>query len=541
MRKRIWIRFVSIGFCLSFLVAPAFAPAASAQQFGYAITDLGPASVPGLAGPTWMGSIYTGGTYTLGINAAGDVVGASPTAAGNVHAALFHNGQVIDLGTLGGLTSEASGINKAGLIVGNSQIASGSVHAFLYSNSVMTDLGTLGGANSYATAINDAGQIVGRSETSDGTAHAFLYAAGAMTDLGPGAATGINTAGQIVINSSGFISVYTNGAVQALPELPCPSGESQSGAAYAINDSGEVVGDTVCSSGWPLWSDRAMSVAGGQATDIEPGTVYSAALAINASGHILGQALSFCDGGACESDYTSLDGALIPLGYLTPVGSGWEWMSGAAINDAGQIAGFGINANGFRAFLMTPTPSPAVSITAPASGAIVAGIITVSAGATDAAGVAGVQFKLDGANLGGEVIAAPYLTLWNTTFSASGTHALGAVARDGAGNIGTAAPVSVTVDNVPPSVSITAPVSGAMVAGIITVSAAAADDVSVVGVQFKLDGANLGAEVTTAPYAVSWNTASVPNAVHTLTAVARDAAGNTSTSSAVTVRVRNHR
>jgi hypothetical protein len=80
-----------------------------------------------------------------------------------------------------------------------------------------------------------------------------------------------------------------------------------------------------------------------------------------------------------------------------------------------------------------------------------------------------------------------------------------------------------------------------MVAGTIAVSAAATDDVSVVGVQFKLDGANLGAEVTTAPYAISWNTTSVSNAVHTLTAVGRDAAGNTSTSSAVTVRVRNHR
>lgn len=473
---------------------------------------------------------YTGGTYTLGINAAGDVVGVSPSASGNCHAALFRNGQVIDLGTLGGLISEASAINRAGLIVGNSQIASGYVHAFLYSSNVMTDLGTLGGANSYATAINDAGQIVGRSEMSDGTTHAFLYAAGVMTDLGAGAASSINTVGQIVINSSGFISVYTNGAMQTLPELPCPSGELQSGAAYAINDSGEVVGDTVCSSGWPLWSDRAMSVAGGQATDIEPpGIVYSAALAINASGHVLGQAISYCDGGACES------------GYLPPVGSGWEWMSGAAINDAGQIAGFGINANGFRAFLMTPTALPTVSITYPASGAIVAGIFPVYASATDATGVAGVQFKLDGANLGTEVIAAPYVTLWNTTLSASGTHALGAVARDGAGNIGTAAPVSVTVDNIPPSVSITAPASGAMVAGIITVSATAADDVSVVGVQFKLDGANLGAEVTTAPYAVNWNTASVSNTLHTLTAVARDAAGNTSTSSAVTVRVRNHR
>jgi probable HAF family extracellular repeat protein len=79
------------------------------------------------------------------------------------HAALFHNGQVIDLGTLGGLNSEASGINKSGLVVGNSQLASGFVHAFLYNN-VMTDLGTLGGPNSYAIAINDSGQIVGNSD-----------------------------------------------------------------------------------------------------------------------------------------------------------------------------------------------------------------------------------------------------------------------------------------------------------------------------------------------------------------------------------------
>ncbi len=216
-------------------------------------------------------------------------------------------------------------------------------------------------------------------------------------------------------------------------------------------------------------------------------------------------------------------------------------MSGAAINDAGQIAGFGINASGlFRAFLMTPTSMPTVSITAPTSGATVAGTITVAANATDAAGVAGVQFKLDGANLGAEVIAAPYVISWNTSLSADGTHVLGAVARDGAGNIGSAARVSVTVDNVPPNVSITAPVSGAMVSGTITVSATATDDVGVVGAQLKLDGANLGAEVTTAPYAISWNTASVSNAVHTLTAVARDRAGNTSTSSAVTIRVRNH-
>src|SRR5712692_3460680 len=163
MRKKSWIRFASIGFCLSFLVALAFAPAASAQQPGYTITDLGPAS-PHSDGPTWFGGELV---TTVSMNAAGDVVAASPSGSGNTHASLFRNGQVIDLGTLGGLNSEATAINKSGLIVGNSQIASGSVHAFLYSNNVMTDLGTLGGANSYATAINDAGQIVGRSETSD--------------------------------------------------------------------------------------------------------------------------------------------------------------------------------------------------------------------------------------------------------------------------------------------------------------------------------------------------------------------------------------
>ncbi len=87
--------------------------------------------------------------------------------------------------------------------------------------------------------------------------------------------------------------------------------------------------------------------------------------------------------------------------------------------------------------------------------------------------MAGVQFKLDGANLGAEVIAAPYVTLWNTTLSASGTHVLSAVARDTVGNIGTATPVYVTVlnDTTPPSISITAPASGSSVVGTVTVAA----------------------------------------------------------------------
>jgi hypothetical protein len=58
-------------------------------------------------------------------------------------------------------------------------------------------------------------------------------------------------------------------------------------------------------------------------------------------------------------------------------------------------------------------------------------------------------------------------------------------------------------------------------------------------VQFKLDGADLSAEDTATPYSVSWNTATASNGTHTLTAVARDAAGNVTTSTSVTVTVSN--
>ena len=57
--------------------------------------------------------------------------------------------------------------------------------------------------------------------------------------------------------------------------------------------------------------------------------------------------------------------------------------------------------------------------------------------------------------------------------------------------------------------------------------------------QFKVDGTNVGAEDTTAPYSISWNTTTAGNGSHGLTAVARDAAGNTTTSTIVTVTVSN--
>src|SRR5206468_7794301 len=74
------------------------------------------------------------------------------------------------------------------------------------------------------------------------------------------------------------------------------------------------------------------------------------------------------------------------------------------------------------------------------------------------------------------------------------------------------------------------------IAGAVSVAAAASDNVGIAGVRFTLDGAALGLEDTTAPYAVQWDTAMTANGSHVLGAVARDAAGNTATRTvAVTV------
>jgi chitodextrinase len=101
------------------------------------------------------------------------------------------------------------------------------------------------------------------------------------------------------------------------------------------------------------------------------------------------------------------------------------------------------------------TTPPTVSVVAPTAGATVSGSsVTISASAADptvsgqaSTGVAGVQFKLDGQNLGSEVITAPYSMIWDTTKTANGSHSLSAAARDAAGNVGSSASVPVTLSN----------------------------------------------------------------------------------------------
>lgn len=94
-------------------------------------------------------------------------------------------------------------------------------------------------------------------------------------------------------------------------------------------------------------------------------------------------------------------------------------------------------------------------------------------------------------------------------------------------------------DTSQPTVSITAPAPGAVVSGsAVAITTVATDDVGVSSVAFYV-GATLLATDTTQPFSAVWNTATVANGSHTLTAVARDAAGNLRTSEAVIVTVDN--
>jgi glucose/arabinose dehydrogenase len=102
-----------------------------------------------------------------------------------------------------------------------------------------------------------------------------------------------------------------------------------------------------------------------------------------------------------------------------------------------------------------------------------------------------------------------------------------------------ATPVTQVVnDPTPPTVSITSPAAGSSVSNVAVVSAAASDNVGVASVDFFVDGSPIGSDIT-APYTASWNSTTLANGTHSLTAVARDAAGNQTTSTPVSVTTLN--
>ena len=246
---------------------------------------------------------------------------------------------------------------------------------------------------------------------------------------------------------------------------------------------------------------------------------------------------------ASSAFHVEIDGTDVTGVITVPNTGGWSTFQWVGTRGVALTAGLHVlkivanqqsfDLNSVRVVTATAadTTAPTVSVTSPASGATVSGTITVTASASDNVGVVGVQFYSNGAALGAEDTTAPYSVSANTTTVANGSYTLTAVARDAAGNRTTSAPRTVTVSNTaadttPPTVSVTSPASGATVSGTVNVTASASDNVGVLGVQFYSNGTALGAEDTTAPYSVSVNTTTVANGSYSLTAVARDAAGN---------------
>jgi hypothetical protein len=235
-------------------------------------------------------------------------------------------------------------------------------------------------------------------------------------------------------------------------------------------------------------------------------------------------------------------GSIAEVAAPLKLGGDWSGEMFTGILDEVRVYNSALTQTQIQTDMNTPIDNipPTVSLTAPSGGATVSGSsVIVSANASDNIAVANVQFLLDGATLGGPVSTAPYQITWNSTTALNGQHTLTAKATDTAGNSTISAPVTVTVSNLdttPPTVSFISPGNGATVAGTTNLSVTASDNQAVASVQFQIDGTNFGSPIMSSPYTASWDSTSVSNGPHTITAIATDASNNQA-SATITVTV----
>ena len=299
------------------------------------------------------------------------------------------NGQIVDLGTLGGNESLAATINNRGQVVGAAANAvpdsfpgplgfwGTQTRAFLWEKGVMKDLGDLGGPDAFGISVNERGQIAGISYTSStlsGVANdwcqdippqnPFLWEKGRMIDLGtlggacgfPSFGVGLNNQGQVVGQSD------LAGDFTAHPFLWDPKRHPHLrdlgtlggtfGSATGLNDAGEIVGfattaDDVATHAF-YWSNGLMKDLG-----TVKGDGCSVAYHINAGGQVVGTSGDGCD--EVHAFVWQLGGPMMDLNDLVPSGSGLVLTAGEFINDRGEIGASGVLPNGdHHAVLLIP-------------------------------------------------------------------------------------------------------------------------------------------------------------------------------------------
>jgi probable HAF family extracellular repeat protein len=203
------------------------------------------------------------------MNDRGQAVGATGTCTGytsfltylnSLHATLWEDGFLIDLGNLGGVVpgigNFAYDINRAGHVVGTSGTSDGSFHAFFWSPATrIQDLGTVAGdVASVGLAIDDAGDTGGVSFPADPNAspRAFIRPeGGAMVDLNtliPAnselylfSVCSINSRGEIIGlafdsqgNFHGYLATPTSTAAVSSEDLPTASRTTQFESAWSL-------------------------------------------------------------------------------------------------------------------------------------------------------------------------------------------------------------------------------------------------------------------------------------------------------------------
>jgi probable HAF family extracellular repeat protein len=376
-----------------FVVVLGFMGLAAIRPTATFVSKAAPLSAP-VATPLSAGSAYTitdlgtlGGTQSeaYDINLAGTVVGWSYTITGANRAVVWYttilSGNAIvtatvDLGTLGGNSSTAYGVSGNGRVAGASTSGNGLNHAFEWSAGSLTDLGTLPGGpfmSSTASDVNLAGVVVGSSVTTDTAPYspgnrAFKWD-GTMTDLGT-LPDGINS-GASAINDNNTIVGWANthvdsswypravrwqgSAPEELGVLPGQSPTHTSSGASDINSLGQIVGDSYADPSGLYTSPFYWSM--GTLTDLLAGQnrltfPYGNASGINNKGQVVGVAGST----SFRTPVMWQNGAMYLLQNLIPAGTGWDLKYAYAINDKGQIVGYGSLNGQTHAFIMTPVP-----------------------------------------------------------------------------------------------------------------------------------------------------------------------------------------